>query len=231
MSLQIQWASGPRFRHGWTKIQLQLSYEPRLTASFLPLLRNFSHLRISYLRAHQSRLGQICRQFTGHTRCRFLFNSHGLCKKGAFEKEIIMKSLLLFTALLSLAILSNSSAPPAASAAAVKEKAVAKFDGNVTLMDIRLKGEYLFVHDDAAMMRGEACTFVYKGVGEKPENLIIYFHCTPRIRAIAQRFIVRTLEVAPGQFELREYQFAGSPEGHLVPVSSHAEHVTLATPN
>ena len=142
-----------------------------------------------------------------------------------------MKILLLFTALLSIVILSNRSEPSVTNAAAVKEKAVVKFDGNVTLMDIRLKGEYLFVHDDAAMARGEACTFVYKGVEEKPENLIVYFHCTPRVRAIAEHFIVRSLEVAPGRYELREFQFAGSPEGHLVPVSQHAEHVTIASPN
>lgn len=140
-----------------------------------------------------------------------------------------MRILLLFTALLSVVILSNSSAPLAASADAVKEKAVARFDGNVTLMDIRLKGEYLFVHDDAAMLRGEACTYIYKGAEEKPENLIAYFHCTPRVRAIAEHFIVRSLEVAPGRYEVREFQFAGSPEGHLVPVSSHAEHVTIAS--
>lgn len=142
-----------------------------------------------------------------------------------------MKTILLVAALLSIAILSNSSIPPTTSAASVKEKAVARFDGNVTLMDIPLKGEYLFVHDDAAMARGEACTYVYKGAQEKPENLIVYFHCTPRIRAIAEHFIVRSLEVAPRHFEVREFQFAGSPEGHLVPVSLHAEHVTLTTPN
>jgi len=142
-----------------------------------------------------------------------------------------MKTLLLFTALFSVAILSNSWAPPTAGAVALKEKAVARFDGRVTLMDIPLKGEYLFVHDEVAMARGEACTYVYKGTEEKPENLVAYFHCTPRIRAIAARFTVRTLEVAPGQFEVKEFQFAGSPEGHLVPVSAHAEHVTLATPN
>jgi hypothetical protein len=139
-----------------------------------------------------------------------------------------MKNLLLFTALLSVVILSNISAPSVTNAASVKEKAVVKFDGKVTLMDIPLKGEYLFVHDDAAMVRGEACTYVYKGVEEKQENLIVYFHCTPRVRAIAAHFIVRTLEVAPGRYEVREFQFAGSPEGHLVPVSQHAEYVTIA---
>lgn len=144
-----------------------------------------------------------------------------------------MKILFLVIALLFVVTLSNSSGSSATNAAnpAVKERAVFKFDGNVTLMDIPLKGEYLFVHDDAAMMRGEACTYVYQGTEEKPENLIVYFHCTPRIRAIAEHFVIRTVEVAPGQFEVREFQFAGSPEGHLVPVSSHAEHVTFASPN
>jgi len=141
-----------------------------------------------------------------------------------------MKILLLFIALLSVAVLSNGSAP-FASNAALKERAVFKFDGNVTLMDIPLKGQYLFVHDEAAMLRGEACTLVYKGVEERPENLIVYFHCTPKIRAIAQHFTVRTLEVAPGQHEVREFQFAGSPESHLVPVSQHGEHVTITSAN
>ena len=142
-----------------------------------------------------------------------------------------MRILLLFTALLSVVILSNSSAPPVASAVAVKEKAVVKFDGKVTLMDIPLKGEYLLVHDEAAMVRGEACTYVYEGVEEKLQNLVVYFHCTPRTRAIAEHFIVRTLEVAPGQYEVKEFQFAGSPEGHLVPVSQHGEHVTIVSRN
>ena len=142
-----------------------------------------------------------------------------------------MKILLLFAALLSVVILSNSSGASATNAAALKEKAVIKFDGNVTLMDIPLKGDYLFVHDDAAMVRGEACTFVYQGVADKPENLIVYFHCTPTVRALAEHFIVRTLEVAPGRYELREFQFAGSPEGHLVPVSQHGEHVTIVSRN
>jgi hypothetical protein len=155
--------------------------------------------------------------------------SHAVLQELSFEKETIMKVLLLFTALLSVVILSNNWGPYTTTAAALKEKAVFKFEGNVTLMDVPLKGEYLFVHDDAAMVRGEACTYVYKGLEEKPENLVVYFHCTPRVRAIAEEFVVRTLEVAPGRFEVREFQFAGSPEGHLVPISQHAEHVTIAS--
>ena len=141
-----------------------------------------------------------------------------------------MKNFLLFVALLFVVTLSSSSAPFLTNAAntAVKEKATIKFNYNVTLMDVPLKGEYLFVHDEAAMARGEACSYVYKGLTELPENLVISFHCTPVERAKAGSFIVRTLEVSPGQYELREFQFAGSTEGHLVPVSQHAEHVNLA---
>jgi hypothetical protein len=141
-----------------------------------------------------------------------------------------MKNFLLFIALLFVVSLSSHPAPSVTKAAnpAVKEKATVKFDSQVTLMDIPLKGEYLFVHDDAAMVRGEACTYVYKGVNEIPENLVISFHCTPVARAKSESFTVRTLQVAPGQYELREFQFGGSTEGHLVPVSQHAEHVNIA---
>lgn len=141
-----------------------------------------------------------------------------------------MKTFLLFIALLFVITLSSSSATVSTIAAntAAKEKATIKFNNTVTLMDIRLKGEYLFVHDDAAMARGEACTYVYKGLNEIPKNLVISFHCTPTWREKAGSFTVRTLEVAPGQHELREFQFAGSTEAHLVPVSQHAEHVSVA---
>ena len=137
-----------------------------------------------------------------------------------------MRILLLFTALLSVVVLGNSSVSPAPNVS-VKEKAVASFDGKVTLMGIRLDGQYLFVHDDMAMLRGEACTYVYKGEEEKQENLIVSFHCIPKMRPIADRFIVRTLRIAPRKYELREFQFAGSPEGHVVPVGQHVEHVTI----
>ena len=76
-----------------------------------------------------------------------------------------MKSFLLFIALLCAVTLSSSSAPSVTNAAnaAKKERAVMKFNQPVKLMGVTLKGEYLFVHDDEAMARGEACTFVYKG--------------------------------------------------------------------
>jgi len=97
-----------------------------------------------------------------------------------------------------------------------------KFDQPVTLLGKTLKGQYLFVHDDGAMARGEACSFVYKGTAENPKNLVLSFHCLPATRATANNFTVRTALTSPGQYELREFQFSGSTEAHLVPESQHA---------
>ena len=79
-----------------------------------------------------------------------------------------MKSFLLFIAFLCAVTLSSSSTPSVTNAANAvkKERAVMKFNQPVTLMGRTLKGEYLIVHDDLAMARGEACTYVYEGVAE-----------------------------------------------------------------
>jgi hypothetical protein len=98
-------------------------------------------------------------------------------------------------------------------------------------MGVTLRGDYLFVHDDAAMVRGEACTYVYKGNAAVPDKLVVSFHCTPVPRTIVGHFTVRTMLIAPGQSELSEFQFAGSSEGHLVPESSHSAHVTIGSLN
>ena len=141
-----------------------------------------------------------------------------------------MKSFLLFLAVILVFTLANSSAPTVTNAAdsSKKEMAVMKFNYTVTLMDVSLKGEYLFVHDDEAMARGEACSYIYKGVSEVPRNLVASFHCLPAARAKAESFTVRTSMVSPGVYELKEYQFAGSTESHLVPGSQHSEHVNIA---
>lgn len=141
-----------------------------------------------------------------------------------------MKSLLLFIALLCALTLSSSLMPPVSNAANTgsKERAVTKFDQPVQLMGVTLKGEYLFVHNDEAMMRGEDCTFIYKGQAANVNNLVISFHCTPAERVKAANFTVRSSLTSSGQYEIREYQFAGSTETHLVPSSPHAGHVTIA---
>ena len=93
--------------------------------------------------------------------------------------------------LLFAVALSNSSAV-VSKASNGKQKAVAQFNEPVRLQGVLLKGEYLFVHDDAAMRRGEACTFVYKGDAEVAGKLVVSFHCTPVQRQKVSSFSVRT---------------------------------------
>ena len=129
-----------------------------------------------------------------------------------------MKSLFLLGALLLAVVLSSSSAVTSnASSSAKKQKAVTQFTEPVRLMGVTLKGQYLFVHDDAAMARGEACTFVYKGDAEIASKLVVSFHCTPVQRLKVGSFVVRT-ELMNGFNELREYQFNGDTEAHMAPL-------------
>lgn len=140
-----------------------------------------------------------------------------------------MKSFLLFIAFLCVVTLSSSSTTSVTNAANAvkKERAVVKFNQPVTLMGRTLKGEYLIVHDDLAMARGEACTYVYEGVAEVQEKLVVSFHCTPVPRAMVANFTVRSWLASPGQYEVSEFQFAGSTESHLVPVRQNAGYVTI----
>jgi hypothetical protein len=144
-----------------------------------------------------------------------------------------MKSFLLFIAVLCALILSSASAPSVSNAAAsaTRDRATMKFTAPVQLMGVTLQGEYLFVHDDAAMVRGEACTYVYKGDAAVANKLVISFHCTPATRAKVAHFTVRTFLTSTGRSELREFQFAGSSEAHLVPATQHAVDATVALAN
>ena len=141
-----------------------------------------------------------------------------------------MRSLLLFIAALVALVLSNSMVPTVSNAANAgrKERAVTKFTEPVHLMGAELKGEYLFVHDDEAMARGEACTYVYKGQSENVNSLVVSFHCMPVAAASGPYFRVRVSLNMLGQYEVTEYQFAGSAEVHRVPLNQHIGHVTIA---
>lgn len=139
-----------------------------------------------------------------------------------------MKNLFLFITSLCVLGLSISVAPSTSNAGGPRtERAVMRFNQPVQLMDVTLNGEYLFVHDDDAMARGDACTFVYKGTGANARNLVVSFHCLPAERTKADSFIVRTAMTAPGRYEIREYQFAGSTEAHVVPLHQHSGHVPV----
>lgn len=129
-----------------------------------------------------------------------------------------MKRLFIISVVLCTLILGGVSFTSTAANTSQKHKAVTRFDTPVTLQGVVLKGEYLFVHDDAAMNRGETCTFVYRGQAEISSRLVASFHCIPVMRSKANHFVVRSVEVAPGLVEVREYQFEGDTEGHAVPV-------------
>src|SRR6185503_21013417 len=105
-----------------------------------------------------------------------------------------MKSFLLFVALACVLTLSTSLTSPVSNAgnAPKRERAVMKFNQPVRLMGVTLKGQVLFVHDDQAMARGEACTYVYDGDAAIPSRLLVSFHCRPAIRRGVESFTVRT---------------------------------------
>ena len=84
-------------------------------------------------------------------------------------------------------------------------------------MGVVLKGEYLFVHDDAAMARGEACTFVYKGNAPVASKLVVSFHCVPAERTKARHFYRAHSPRFQASRKLTEYQFSGETEAHTVP--------------
>ena len=130
-----------------------------------------------------------------------------------------MKSVAFFVLVLCALIIGSVSWETKASNTARKQSAVINFDRAVVLHGMTLKGEYLFVHDDAAMQRGEACSYVYEGNAPIPKKLVISFHCVPVQRMKAKNFIVRSVEISSGLTELQEFQFAGDTEGHAVPTS------------
>ena len=128
-----------------------------------------------------------------------------------------MKTFVLFLALVCVAVLTSTPAIGSKTLVGHKQKATIQFNDPVILQGVTLKGEYLFVHDDAAMTRGEACTRVYKGVVEQPSKLVVAFHCVPLERSKSASFIVRTKELAPDVAEVTEFQFKGDTEAHGVP--------------
>ena len=126
-----------------------------------------------------------------------------------------MKKLLFVFALLTIVALATLPLKGAANFG--RQMALITFTQPVHVQGKILKGEYLFVHDDAAMQRGEACTYIYKGNAPLRERLVVSFHCIPTERAKVANFVTRTEEKTPGTIELREFQFAGDSEAHAVP--------------
>ena len=133
-----------------------------------------------------------------------------------------MKKLVFLIALAyAVALCSAASAPTASAKATDKEVAIVDFPDQVKLLGVFLKGQYMFVHDDARMARGEDCTYVYSMKNGEPDKLVVSFHCTPVPRQTANRFVVKTIlrSNLMAIREVTEIQFPGSSEAHLVPAS------------
>jgi hypothetical protein len=86
-------------------------------------------------------------------------------------------------------------------------------------MGVLLRGEYLIVHDEERMAKGEPCTYVYRRKEGHAGKLVVSFHCEHVDREVAKQFTVKIIprRTAFEVPEVREIQFAGSAAGHRVP--------------
>ena len=139
-----------------------------------------------------------------------------------------MKTLVFVSVVLCTLIIGSVSSASTAVSSDQKQKAVTRFDRPVRLQGVVLKGTYLFVHDDAAMSRGESCSYIYKGELAVSDKLVASFHCKHVERAKATHFMLRTLDTPAGMPELLEFQFAGETTSHAVPSSEITAVVPLA---
>lgn len=98
-------------------------------------------------------------------------------------------------------------------------KAVVEFTEPVKLVDVILKGEYVFVHDDEKMAQGLDCTYIYTSDKGRQGKLVTSFHCIPvqRDNKAEQFTVIVEWNAAVNLAELVEYRFAGDTEGHKVP--------------
>ena len=138
--------------------------------------------------------------------------------------------LALFGAICAVILVSGQQLPTATGAGvSKKESAVVEFKAPVKLMSVILHGEYMFVHDEQKMEAGDDCTFIYKMVAGRVVQLIASFHCLPVPRQKVETFTIRGsfLGTTPELYEVSEYQFAGSSEGHQVPSKLHTETATV----
>jgi hypothetical protein len=126
-----------------------------------------------------------------------------------------MKRLLIAASMLAALMITIGAFAAHTKAEAKKtDRATIEFTQTVKLLNVVLKGEYLIVHDEALMAKGEDCTYVYDRSGK----LVVSFHCTPVERPKSDRFRAVTRRLDPsGLSEIVEIQFAGSTEAHQVP--------------
>ena len=127
-----------------------------------------------------------------------------------------MKRLLVAASMLAALVITIGVFTAQARTDAKKtDRATIQFTEPVKLLNVILKGQYLFVHDEEKMASGQDCTYVYDSSGK----LVVSFHCIPIERPKATRFRVLSVRVGTsnGPREMKEYQFEGSTQAHQVP--------------
>jgi hypothetical protein len=125
------------------------------------------------------------------------------------------KILFAATTLAALVITIGVFTAQARTDAKKTDRATVQFTEPVKLLNVILKGQYLFVHDEEKMAAGQDCTYVYDPSGK----LIVSFHCIPveRPKATGFRVVSSRVGTSNGPLEMKEYQFPGTTEAHQVP--------------
>ncbi len=130
-----------------------------------------------------------------------------------------MRSRLFVGALLVVGLFSVGGRASNGSHASPRQWSVVNFADPVVVRGHVLMGEYLVVHDDARMERGEPCTSIYRFDPAKgPQALELEFVCQPEQSPVCERttFTVQRDPVL-GVNKVTNYQFAGDSELHGVP--------------
>jgi hypothetical protein len=126
-------------------------------------------------------------------------------------------TLLIISALIVTGSLSHAAAQDANARKARNESGVVQFNEPVKLLDVILKGEYLFVHHQGMMERGKPCAFVYRHDQGKPGGFVTSFHCQPVTREKTTQFKVAFSRRGNSDLPvIEEIQFAASNQGHRV---------------
>ena len=91
------------------------------------------------------------------------------------------------------------------------------FESPVRVLDVWLQGVYIIEHDEERMKRGDPCTHIYR-VKNRTEP-VVTFQCTHLHREVSERgtITLKPASIRPGAFELLEFQYRGSADGHGIP--------------
>jgi hypothetical protein len=134
--------------------------------------------------------------------------------------EGIMKRMI-FAILLTAAVMTGVAVAQSKKVAAPQiESAVVEFPQTVLANGVFLKGDYLVIHDDARMAKGENCTYIYEYTNKEQGRLVTSFHCTPVERERVGDFTILLAPIAQSPAGVRKVtaiQFAGSTEAHQLP--------------